>query len=266
MHKLVYIIKTAIAFAFVLSVTGCGGDKKESSDNEPDPLAIRYAIKGEWAHDTEAYIQGLVIHDGVLYESTGQENSWIGVIDISTGEPDKKVILDDQYFGEGITILNNKVYQLTWESNVGFVYDLTTFEKIGEFTYETEGWGITHDSTHLIMSDGTNTLTFLDTVSLKPVRTLKVTDESGPVEKLNELEYINGFVFANKWETNLIYKIDPKTGKVAGRLDLSALARDAKLRNPQAEVLNGIAYHHDTGLMLVTGKNWPRLYVLQLLE
>ncbi len=260
-------IATAYALLAALMVMGCGGDKKEqtTSDGKGAP-AIRYAIRGEWAHDVGAFIQGLVIHEGVLYESTGQQQSWIGVIDINTGKPDKKVVLDNKYFGEGITILNGKVYQLTWESKVGFIYDLKTFERLGEFNYSGEGWGLTHDSTHLIMSDGTSRLTFLDTVTLKPVKTVEVTNANGPVEKLNELEYINGYVFANQWETNFIHKIDPKTGKVVGTLDLSPLAQDAKLRNPQADVLNGIAYHHGTGLMLVTGKHWPRIYVLQLLE
>ena len=242
----------------------CAKEKESADDEKPDPLAIKYSVKSEWAHDTQSFIQGLVIHEGKLYESTGQEKSWVGIVDIKTGKPDKKVVLPDVYFGEGITILNNKVYHLTWESHVGFIYDLDTFKKIGEFTIEKEGWGITHDSTNLIMSEGTDRLLFLDTVTLKPVRTLKVTDENGPVQKLNELEYVEGYIFANQWESPVIYKIDPSTGKVVGRLDLSPLARDAKMRNPQADVLNGIAYHPTTGMLLVTGKYWPRIYVLQL--
>lgn len=247
-------------------LVGCGKEKsRDHREEKPDPLAIRYAVKSEWAHDKDAFIQGLVIHEGKLYESTGQDNSWIGIIDVETGKSDKKVVLPEMYFGEGITILNNKVYQLTWEHKIGFVYDLRTFKKIGDFTYEGEGWGITHDSTNLIMSEGTDRLIFLDTVSLKPVKTVNVTDENGPVKKLNELEYIDGYIFANQWETNFILKIDPTSGKVVGRLDLTALARDAKMRNPQADVLNGIAYHPGTKMLLVTGKYWPRIYVLQLL-
>ncbi len=256
----------AVAFILLTSVilmTGCE-KKKEKPVEEKDPLAISYGVRAQWVHDVSAFTQGLVIHNGILYESTGQKQSWIGIIDINTGKPDKKVVLDDKYFGEGITILNNKVYQLTWTTKIGFIYDLKTFKKVGEFNYEGEGWGITHDNTNLIMSNGSNELVFLDTTTLKPVKKVLVTDEKGPVEYLNELEYVEGFVFANIWQTNLIVKVDPKTGKVVGRLDLSQLARDAQMRNEKVDVLNGIAYHPTTKLFLVTGKNWPMIYVLQL--
>lgn len=247
----------------LLVVAGC---KKEKEDKPAvDTLAISYKVKTTWPHDTKAFTQGLVIHDGKLYESTGQKQSWIGIVDINTGVPDKKVILDDKYFGEGITILNNKIYQLTWTSKVGFVYDLHTFKQIKEFPLPTrEGWGITHDGTNLIISDGSDKLTVVDTVSLKAIKTISVTEENSPVTKLNELEYVEGFVYANQWETNRILKIDPKTGKVVGRMDLTSLAQNAALRNPHADVLNGIAYHPTTKLFLVTGKNWPSIYVLQL--
>ena len=252
-----------IALGLCLTLAGCG-KKNEKPVEEKDSLAMTYGVRAQWVHDQSAFTQGLVIHDGKLYESTGQKQSWIGIIDINTGKPDKKVILDDKYFGEGIAILNNKVYQLTWTTKVGFVYDLKTFKKLREFTYEGEGWGLTHDGKNLIMSQGSDKLIFLDTVTLKPVRTLSVKDEHGPVDELNELEYVEGFVFANIWQTNRIVKIDPSTGNVVGRLDLSQLARDAQMRNPKVDVLNGIAYHPTTKLLLVTGKNWPMTYVLQV--
>jgi glutaminyl-peptide cyclotransferase len=239
--------------------------KDKEGTNTSSAPAIQYAVKTQWKHDTEAFTQGLVIHEGKLYESTGQEkSSWIGIVDIKTGEIDKKVTLPDQYFGEGITILNNKIYHLTWQSKVGFVYDLRTFEKLREFNYDSEGWGITHDGKNLIMSDGSDKLTFLDTVTLKPVRTVSVTNDRGAVSNLNELEFVEGYVFANLWQTNTIVKIDPQTGKVVGQLDLSPLARDAQMRSPRVDVLNGIAYHAGTKLFLVTGKYWPMTYVLQL--
>ena len=241
--------------------------KKEKADEKPDATpAIRYKVKATWPHDATAFTQGLVIHNGILYESTGQEgHSWIGVVDVKTGTPDKKVELDSKYFGEGITILNNKVYQLTWTSKVGFVYDLKTFKKLREFPQPLkEGWGITHDSTNLIVSEGTDKLIYLDTATLKPVKTLSVTDARGPVTKLNELEFVDGFIYANIWETNWIVKIDPSNGKIVGRLDLSSLAQNAALRNPEANVLNGIAYHRETKLFIVTGKYWPSFYIIQL--
>ena len=240
----------------------CGNDNKGGAPKNSQPITFK--LKMRWKHDTGAWTQGLLIHDGKLFESTGQKQSYIGIVDIKTGKTDKKVVLDDKFFGEGIAILNNKIYQLTWQNKVGFVYDLATFEKIREFNYETEGWGLTHDNRHLIMSDGTEKLIYLDTVTFKPVKTIRVTDAHGFVTKLNELEYMEGFILANQWETNRILKIDPESGEVVGELDLTPLAREAKMDNPRADVLNGIAYHPSTKLLIVTGKFWPSAYVLQL--
>lgn len=238
----------------------CGRENDQSRED----LSIPFKLKTRWKHDTQAWTQGLLIHEGKLFESTGQKQSYIGIVDIKTGKADKKVVLDDRYFGEGIAVLNDKLYQLTWQNKVGFVYDLKTFEKIKEFRYTTEGWGLTHDGYHLIMSDGTEKLIYLDTLSLEPVKTLRVKDATGFVTKLNELEYMDGFILANQWETNRILKIDPQTGDVVGILDLTRLAQEAKLDNPRADVLNGIAYHPGTKLLIVTGKFWPSTYVLQL--
>jgi glutaminyl-peptide cyclotransferase len=234
---------------------------------EVDSLRINYSIRSMWPHDPEAFTQGLLIYNGELYESTGQfGTSWIGVVDINTGKATRKVELPNQYFGEGISILNNKVYHLTWQNKIGFVYTLKDFKKIKEWTYASEGWGLTHDNHNLIMSDGTDQIHFLDTASLAIVRTVRVTDESGPVMNLNELEYIEGYVFANVWQTNKIMKIDPATGKVVGRLDLTPLANDARKASPKVDVLNGIAWHPDTRSFLVTGKNWPNIYILKIDE
>ena len=239
----------------------CGSD---NNGEGKDDLLISYKLKQRWKHDTKAFTQGLVIHDGKLFESTGQDESYIAIVDIKTGKPNKKVVLDEKYFGEGITILNDKIYQMTWKSNVRFVYDLDTFEKVREFTYDTEGWGLTHDNHHLIMSDGTEKLIFLDTATLKPVKTVRVKDENGYVTKLNELEYMEGFILANQWETNRVLKIDPETGNVVGVIDLTPIVQEAKLDYSGADVLNGIAYHPATKLLIVTGKFWPSSYVLQL--
>jgi glutamine cyclotransferase len=240
----------------------CGKQSKDKPvGSEP---VISFKLKSRWKHDPKAWTQGLLIHDGRLYESTGQKQSYIGIVNIQTGEADKKVVLDDKFFGEGIAILNNKVYQLTWQNHVGFVYDLKTFAKLREFEYPTEGWGLTTDGRNLIMSDGTEKLIYLDTATLKPVRTVRVKDQFGFVTQLNELEYMEGFILANQWETNRILKIDPETGDVVGHLDLTPLVQEAHLDNPKADVLNGIAYHPSTKLVIVTGKLWPSTYVLQL--
>lgn len=263
------LMKIQIQYIFMLGLSvglmSCGPDKEKKQTTEVDSLRLSYSIRSMWPHDPEAFTQGLLIYKGQLYESTGQfGTSWIGVVDVNTGKVDKKVELSNQYFGEGISILNNKVFQLTWQNKVGFVYDLKTFKKLKEWTYTTEGWGLTHDNVNLIMSDGTNNLHYLDTVSLAVVKSVKVTDENGPVKNLNELEYIEGFLFANVWQTNLILKIDPTTGKVVGRLDLAKLASDARKASPQVDVLNGIAWHPETRSFLVTGKNWPNIYILKI--
>jgi glutaminyl-peptide cyclotransferase len=253
--------KTMFTLMLLSLLLGCGKEKQEGASNDS---TIPFKLKTRWKHDTHAWTQGLLIHQGQLFESTGQKQSYIGIVDIKTGQPQKKVVLDDKYFGEGIAILNNKIYQLTWQNHVGFVYDLRTFEKLQEFKYDTEGWGLTHDNHHLIMSDGTEKLIYLDTITFKPVKTIRVKDENGYVTKLNELEYMEGFILANQWETNRILKIDPQTGNVVGTLDLTPLAQEAKLNHPGSDVLNGIAYHPTTRLLIVTGKFWPSTYVLQL--
>jgi glutamine cyclotransferase len=226
---------------------------------------LPYTVVKIFPHDTSAFTQGLVIEYGRLFESTGQEGaSWIAEVDLASGKQDKKVLLANQYFGEGITVLNKKIYQLTWKGRIGFVYDINTFQKVNEFLYEHEGWGITHDGKNLIVSDGTDKIHFLDTATLKEIKVLNVKQGSSPVDKLNELEFIEGYLFANRWMTNEVLKIDLSNGNVVGRLDLTELAREANQRNLSADVLNGIAYEKKSGLLLVTGKWWPLLFAMRL--
>jgi glutaminyl-peptide cyclotransferase len=233
---------------------------------KPDPVAenlIPFTLVKTFPHDNTAFTQGLTIEYGRLFESTGKENSWISEVAITTGVQSKKVVLDPKFFGEGISILNNKVYQLTWQNKTGFIYDLNTFQKKGEFQYDHEGWGITHDGKNLIISDGTDKLHFLDTVTLKNVSTLSVTENGAKRDQLNELEFIEGFIYANQWQTNYILKIDPATGIVVGKMDLSSLANRIAEMSPQADVLNGIAYEKKSKTILITGKYWPALFALR---
>lgn len=241
----------------------CGSSRKEETV-KVNNLNITYAVQNSIPHDIAAFTQGFVVHNGQLYESTGQEGSWIGIVDVNTGKADKKVVLADQYFGEGITILNQKIYQLTWQNQVGFVYDLHTFKELNKFTYTTEGWGITHDGTDLIMSDGTDHLTYLDSATLQVKKKVNVRREGQPVDNLNELEFINGYIYANIWQTDTIVRIDPANGEVTGVLDLTPLTKQARALNPQMDVLNGIAWHASSQSLLVTGKLWPFIYVLKL--
>jgi glutamine cyclotransferase len=241
----------------------CSPDNKKTNSIQKDSL-IHYSVLKVFPHDKRAFTQGLVIDQGKLYESTGRENSWIAEVDIASGRQDKKVVLDKKYFGEGVTILHNNVYQLTWQNHVGFVYDLKTFHRKGQFNIVYEGWGITHNGKSLILSDGTEVLHFLDTASLTEKSRIKVHDSKGPVTELNELEFIDGYIFSNQWETNYIYKIDPRTGIVIGKMDLSPLVDNIKMLDPYADVLNGIAFEKKTKTLLVTGKLWPSLFALRI--
>lgn len=253
-------INGAYLLIMAIAVMACSSNEKQVRS----ATEIAFSVQGTLPHDPKAFTQGLFIHQGQLYESTGQDSSWIGVVNVRSGKADKKVVLDNKYFGEGIAILNHKVYQLTWKNKSGFVYSFPDFQKIGEFTYPGEGWGLTTDGTHLIMSNGTDEVVFLDSATLKPVRTLAVKHKGTPVTDLNELEYVDGNVYANIWQTNLIARIRLEDGEVTGFLDLSELTVQAKRVNPNAEVLNGIAWHPATRTLLVTGKYWPYIFVLAL--
>jgi glutamine cyclotransferase len=215
-------------------------------------------------HDPNAYTQGLVVENGVLHEGTGRHGeSSLRRVDLETGEVLQFLGLPPQYFGEGITIFGDRIIHLTWQSHVGFVYDRETFELLDTFRYATEGWGLTHDGARLIMSDGTSTLRFLDPETLEETGQVKVRDRQRPVLKINELEYVEGEVWANIWYTDRIARIDPTTGKVVGWIDLRGLL-DPRDRQSSEAVLNGIAYDAKTGRLFVTGKLWPKLFEIEL--
>jgi glutaminyl-peptide cyclotransferase len=261
MRLLKYLLPVIVIGAFSI-FSSCG--KKDDKPAVVDSLAIAYQVVNTLPHNTESFIEGLVIHNNKILESTGQEQSWIAEVNPASGQHDKKVVLDNKYFGEGITVLNNKIYQLTWTTKIGFIYDATTYKKLGEFTFETQGWGLTHDGHNLIMSDGTEKINFLDTATLKPVRSIIVTEGANKVKSVNELEFINGYLYANVWQTDIIVKIDPASGKVVGKIDIAPLADQARSLNARAEVSNGIAYDANSKSLLVTGKHWPKAYLIKL--
>jgi glutamine cyclotransferase len=224
-----------------------------------------YSIVNAYPHDPDAFTQGLIFDDGVLYEGTGlYGQSSLRRVELDTGEVLQIRELSDQFFGEGMTIYGDRILQLTWQSHVGFVYDKDSFELLREFSYSTEGWGITHDGTRLIMSDGTSTLHFLDPQTFEEIGQLNVTDSSGPVTMLNELEYVQREIYANIWQTDRIARIAPETGRVVGWIELSGLLTAEDVSEP-VDVLNGIAYDADNGRLFVTGKLWPKLFEIELI-
>lgn len=261
-------MKHLIFFSIFLCLAiACGksADRTNSSNNNTTKGA-EYTILRTIEHDRNAFTQGLVYHNHKLLESTGGDSSWIAEYDVETAAYARKAVLDETYFGEGITVLNNKVYQLTWKSNIGFVYDLSTFDRIGSFSYDFEGWGITHDHQHLIISDGTDKLHYFDTLTLTKKFTKSISQDGRKAFNLNELEFIDGYVYANQWESNAILKIDTGSASIVKTYDFSYLAREAKRANPQADVLNGIAYNKEMNVVYLTGKLWPFLYVIRLNE
>ena len=230
----------------------------------PAPVEIGYRIVATYPHDRQAYTQGLVYAGGVLYESTGlYGRSSVRRVDLKSGRPLAIQPLAPHYFGEGLTALGDRLIQLTWQSGTGFVYARASLRAIAQFRYTTQGWGLTHDSKHLIMSDGSDSLYFLDAQRFTEVRRIRVHDPRGPVQYLNELEYIGGSIFANVWQSPRILRIDPQSGRVTGFIDLSELVHRMS-REPSTDVLNGIAYIPGSGRLLVTGKRWPSLYAIEL--
>ena len=227
-------------------------------------LVYSYRVVNAYPHDGNAYTQGLVFHDGELYEGTGLYGySSLRRVELETGNVLQLYELDDEYFGEGITIYNDRIIQLTWKENLGFVYDRQSFEPIESFNYSTEGWGITHDGIKLIMSDGSSTLYFLDPVTFDKIGSIEVTAAGEPIRRLNELEYINGEIFANIYRTDRIARINTVTGNVIAWIDLSGILQ-YKDTNPQTDVLNGIAYDSDSDRLFVTGKKWQKLFEIEL--
>ncbi len=223
-----------------------------------------YQIINAYPHDPTAFTQGLILEDGIFYEGTGlRGKSTLYKVDVETGAVIQSINLPNQYFGEGITTFGDYLFQITWQENTGFVYDKNSFELLRTFSYPTEGWGITHDGEKLIMSDGTATLYFWDPETLTEIGRVQVFDENGPVVRLNELEYIDGEVWANVWQTNFIARINPDTGQVVGWIDLTGLLDPAVVTQP-VDVLNGIAYDAQTERLFVTGKLWPQVYEIEL--
>jgi len=254
---------------YVLLLTTLIACKNKDAGNGPGPAVnapkiMNYSIVATFPHDTSSYTQGFLFYKGELYEGTGlYGTSKLRKVDLATGKPIREISLDKKYFGEGVAILNDTVYQLTWKEKTVLVYTLNDFKKIKEFPLNGEGWGLTTDGNNLIASDGSSTLYYYEPSTFKLVKTQDVTEGGSLSYNLNELEYIDGFIYANQYLEPYIFKIDPATGSIVAKADLTNLWDRVKARDPEAEVPNGIAFDSTTRKIYITGKRWPELYEVQ---
>jgi len=257
-------IALAAPLAAALSITSAGQPAQKRApvdvphEERYAPVQMTYEVVASHPHDRNAFTQGLVYRHGTLYESTGLNGrSSLRVVDLETGDVRRQVSVDEQYFAEGLAEFGGRLYQLTWQHQRAFVYDAASLAVTGGFRYEGEGWGLADDGHSLIMSDGTNVIRFLDPETFAVRRTIQVSKSGEPVTNVNELEYIDGQIYANVWLTNTIVRIDPRTGWVKATIDMRGLLPPD---SGDVDVLNGIAYDAERGRIFVTGKLWPRLF------
>jgi glutamine cyclotransferase len=260
----VLILVFCLTFVSVNCQSGASPSQPISGPVNGVPPKYGFEIVNVYPHDADAFTQGLEYHDGKLFESTGQEGrSSLRAVELETGKVIKKVEVPSPYFAEGITLFAGKLYQLTWQHQIGFSYDANTLEKLGTFAYQGEGWGLTNDKHSLILSDGTNRLKFFDPTTFQMQRSIVVVDGKTPVTELNELEYVQGQIYANIWHDDRIAVINPQTGQVAAWLELKGLLPKNELSDEEA-VLNGIAYDEAGDRLFVTGKLWPKLFEIRI--
>lgn len=261
-----------LIFSVSMACTGSANNNRAANTPKADEKVptYTYEIVKTYPHDPAAFTQGLVVQDGFFYEGTGGRrsdpfHSTLRKVDIQSGKVLQKIDLGGEYFGEGITIHNGKVYQLTWQEGKVFVYDVNDFKLLKQFDNPHEGWGITHDGTNLFTSDGSHLIRVRNPETFEEIRNFPVLDEKGkPILELNELEYIKGEIWANVWQKGWIIRIDPATGKLLGRIDLNKLVEEQQAASPTADVLNGIAYDAATDRIFITGKQWKQLFEIKV--
>lgn len=277
-----YPLWLCIAWLYLVTLSSCG-DAEQSVDvvdqvgTVPAAAALSYRLIQSYPHDTAAFTQGLLVHEGILFESTGLEGkSTLRKVAIQSGKVLKKVILKKEIFAEGLTLLNDTIYQLSWQNKLVFMYTAKDLLPIGTINWSGEGWGLTNDGKNLIISDGSDKLYFVTPSSLKLKQVLSVVDQYGPVNNLNELEMVEGYIFANRWQYDYILKIDPANGHVVGTLnmadflqknskaDLGYLKKSGSITGQSGAVLNGIAYDKEKKSLYITGKLWPEIFELKL--
>jgi glutamine cyclotransferase len=257
-------LRISAAFLLILFTASVSAQTASRTTSKQAPT-YGYEVVEAYPHDENAFTQGLVYHDGFFYEGTGlQGRSSLRKVRLETGEVLQRIDLPYEYFGEGIAIVRDQILELTWKSQVGFVYELRTFRQLRQFSYPGEGWGLTSNGADVYMSDGTADIRILDAATLREKRRIHVHDGPKPINQLNELEFVEGQIFANIWQTNRIARISPQTGEVVGWIDLSGLLSPMYQLQPGA-VLNGIAYDSARKRLFVTGKLWPRLFQIRLI-
>ena len=266
--RIIQTLRFLAVFAFcagtIVSLNCQPADTASKTDIGRPAPTYTYEIVHTYPHDPDAYTQGLIFDNGQLLESTGRNGkSSLRRVELQTGKVLQQVVVPEEYFAEGIALLHEKIYQLTWQHQLCFVYDHQTFKKLGQLSYDGEGWGLTTDGHSLILSDGTSHLRFLTPDNFNVTRTLEVLDGNEPVKELNELEYVKGQIYANVWHKQRIAIIDPKTGKVISWLNLDGLLPPNEVSDEEG-VLNGIAYDEKTDRLFVTGKLWPKLFEIRV--
>jgi glutamine cyclotransferase len=262
MKKQYGLLLSLLIFLFIGCNNSNGNSDSEISENTIPISTPR--IVSTLSHDTSSFTEGLEFYDSTLIESGGNYgSSKLFQYDPKSGKVLKELKLDGKYFGEGITVLNDTLYQLTYKEGVAFLYDVKTFKKIKELPFKGEGWGMTNDGKNLIVSNGSSSLFYYEPGTLKLLKEVPVTENGNPVLNVNELEYVDGYVYANQWQYNYIVKIDPSNGNVVAKYDLSGINDSVKRLDPNAEFLNGIAYNHATRKFYITGKHWPQMFEIQ---
>lgn len=257
----------SLIFLVAACLSGCLLSRTGALDSFSSDIPVdTVKVLATTPHDPLAFTQGLAIEDGTLYESTGRRGeSTLRRVDLKTGCVEQMIRLPDDVFGEGIAVWQDRIIQLTWDSHIGYVYNRKTFEKEAEFPVATEGWGLTEDGHRLIMSDGTAILRFLDPETFEEIGRIEVRDDQGPVMSLNELEFIRGEIWANVWQTDRIARIDPDSGRVRRWIDLADLL-PPEGQTEEIDVLNGIAYDKGEEILYVTGKLWPELFEIEVVQ
>jgi glutaminyl-peptide cyclotransferase len=252
----------------LLVLSSCSNSNATDNNNTPENTttnnnSIPYTLVKQWPHNPDFFIEGLEFKDSLLYESVGDADysgkSCISIINQQTGLPISQTKLDKKYFGEGLTIINNKAFMLTYKEEKGFIFDPKTLKQIGEFSYKGEGWGMTNDGSKIMMSNGSNNISIRNANTFAEENVIAIFDENGPVANINELEYVNGFLYANLWQTNTIIKIDLQKKMVVQKIDFSSLVNQYIPQNQKAE-MNGIAYNKKSNTFFITGKNWNTMF------